>query len=147
MPYSVCEVYAYRKVHKLCLSIFNEFFVTQRWFNGFREVSRTFFFNGNIFHHNIMQGFPVDFLLFLKPKLKLQKCRKYVLLLLLNRILLSVFTYTFHSCLNKKQHGLKVKYKRVCLEEHLIYEVIVTKCFWINKLVTFKCFRMMFLLM
>lgn len=106
-----------------------------------------FFFNGNIFHHNIMQGFPVDFLLFLKPKLKLQKCRKYVLLLLLNRILLSVFTYTFHSCLNKKQHGLKVKYKRVCLEEHLIYEVIVTKCFWINKLVTFKCFRMMFLLM
>lgn len=122
------------------MSIFNEFFVTQQWFNGFREVSRTFFFNGSIFHHNITQGFPADLLLFLKPKLKLQQCRKYIPLLLLNRILLSVFTYTFHSCLNKKQHRLKVKYKRLCLEEHLLYEVIVTKYFWINRLITFKCF-------
>lgn len=46
------------------------------------------------FHHNIMQDFPVDFLLLLKPKLKSQKGGKYAPLLLPNKMLVSVFIYT-----------------------------------------------------
>lgn len=53
------------------------------------------FFMSTFFHHNIMQDFPVDFLLFLKPKLKSQKWGKYAPLPVPNKMLVSVFIYTF----------------------------------------------------
>lgn len=75
------------------MSVFNDFFVIQQWFNGYREASRTVF-HAAFFHHNITQDFPFDFLLFLKSKLKSQKWRKYAPLFSPDEILASVFTYT-----------------------------------------------------
>lgn len=106
--------------------------------NGYGEASRTFFMS-TFFNHNIMQDFLVDFLLFLKPKLKSQKQRKYVHLLLL----VSVFTWTLSLLPEPKTTA---KQKIVSLETHLLYKIIVTKYFAINKLLTFKCFWIILLL-
>ena len=43
-------------------------------------------------------------------------------------LLLSLLIHV-HSSLNPKPHRLNMKYKIVCLEKHLPYEVIVTKYF------------------
>lgn len=51
------------------------------------------FFMSTFFHHSSMQAFPIDFLLFLKSKLKSQKWKKYIPLLLPNKILVSLLTH------------------------------------------------------
>lgn len=94
------------------------------------------FFMSTFFHHSSMQAFPIDFLLFLKSKLKSQKW-KNISLYSYQIKYLSLYLHIF-SCLNPKPHRLKTKYKTVCLEKHLLYEVIVTEYFLIKKLVNFK---------
>lgn len=100
---------------KLCISILNDFLLH---INGLMVTEKILehFLCQHFFHHNIMQDFPVDFLLFLKPRLKSRKWGNIPLSSYqIKCLFLSLFIHS-HSCLNPEPHRPKVKYKIVCLE-------------------------------
>lgn len=131
---------------KLCISVFNDFFLYN---NGLMVTEKLLehFFMPHSFTTTLHRIFHLTFCSSWNPNWNHRNGGNMPLYShQMKFLLLSLLTHV-HSCLNSKPHRLKMKYKIVCLEKHLPYEVTVAKYFWINKLVTFKWFWIIFLLM
>jgi hypothetical protein len=83
--------------------------------SGYREPFLLEHFNMSALFHQIVQDSPVDFLLFLKTKeenTELEEICPFILTKQNAHFCLCL--HNFHSSLNSKPHGMKVKEKIVC---------------------------------